>query len=246
MGPAVLFYAEDATACLIAYEQALAENGYRFRHCPDTAALRFQLRLELELAAHTKDPVMAVLAASAPLNRSAAGILAAVPHVGVLASIDSCDDATLAATLQSGVDIWCPRGCSPQVLALSLHGLRRRLERRPASVASKGAPQASSEAGPWALKGQGWMLQTPAGQLVRLTSAERQFVLGLAQQSDQAASHAQLLQTLGRDQPDSIAARSTLGVLVSRLRRKVAVHGVELPIRSIHNQGYMFTSDIRL
>ncbi|WP_397475151.1 winged helix-turn-helix domain-containing protein [Pusillimonas sp.] len=248
MGPAVLFYTPDSAPDLPAHEQALAEHGYRLCHCPDTAALRLSLRRELELASHTRDPVLAVLAASAPLNRSAASILAATPQVGVLACIDACDDATLATTLQLGVDIWCPRTSSPQILALSLHSLKRRLERcEPTSGAPKGVPcDSDTEAGFWALKDQGWVLETPAGRLVRLTSAERQFVLGLVQQANQAASHAELLQALGRHQPDSAAARSTLGVLVSRLRRKVAGHGAELPVRSIHNRGYMFTAGIRL
>ena len=246
MGSAVLFYAPPAASGVSAHEEALSRHGYRLCHCPDTAALRLNLGRELDRAARTKDPVLAVLAASAPMNRSAASILSAAPQVGVLAVIDACDDTTLATTLQLGVDIWCPRACSSEILALSLHGLKRRLERCQSTSRTRDVvPERSAAPDAWTLKDQGWVLATPAGELVRLTSAERQFVLHLVQQTDQAASHAELLQTLGHPPRDSVAARSTLGVLVSRLRRKVATHGAELPIRSMHNRGYMFTAEIR-
>src|SRR5690606_1971842 len=114
---------------LATHIQVLALQGYELRHCPDTAALRFHIRLAITESSQSSDPVMAVLAASGPHNRTAASILAAVPQIGVLARIDGCDDATLAATLQLGVDTWCPRSCSPDILALALHSLKRRLER---------------------------------------------------------------------------------------------------------------------
>lgn len=247
MGTAVLFFTCRAGLHSSSYEQPLAEHGFRIRACPTTAALRANLKLELERAAQTKGPVMVVLAAGAPSNRSAASILAAFPQVGVLVCVDACDDAALASALQLGVDTWCPRTCSPEILALSLHGLKRRLEHQPTQPAPA-IPSYSRnvEPGAWALEDQGWGLKTPEGQLVRLTSAERKFVLRLARRPGKATSHAQLLQTLGRSPSDSIAARSVLGVLVSRLRRKVAAHGTELPLRSVHNEGYMLTTDIRL
>src|SRR5690606_37459280 len=129
MSPVVLYYAHDAASDLDSHVQALARQGYELRYCSVTAALRFHIRLALTESLHSCDPIMAVLAASGPHNRAAASILAAVPQIGVLARVDACDDATLAATLQLGVDTWCPRTCSPDVLALALHGLKRRLER---------------------------------------------------------------------------------------------------------------------
>ena len=111
MGPAILFYSPEENPHLPAYTQMLANYRFRLCHCPDTASLRHALRRELSSSRRTAEPVMAVLAASAPLNRSAVSILTAAPDVGVLAYVDGCDDATLAETLQLGVDAWCPRDC---------------------------------------------------------------------------------------------------------------------------------------
>jgi len=246
MGPAVLFYSPEGGTNLPEYSRVLTSYGYRVCHCPDTVSLRHALRTELNLAHSTAEPILAVLAATAPSNRSAVSILTAAPQVGVLAYVDGCDDATLASTLQLGVDGWCPRDCSPDVLALTLHGLKRRLERSMSSDARSShakdpvfKARATGEA--WVLKDQGWALESPGGVSVRLTSSERQFVMGLARQSDKAASHEQLLRAIGRKVSDD---RTILGVLVSRLRRKVAKSGEELPIQSIHSRGYMFAAEI--
>ena len=71
-------------------------------------------------------------------------------------------------------------------------------------------------------------------------------MLCLVQQADKTASHSQLLRALGHTVADTRAARSTLGVLVSRLRRKVDAQGASLPVQSLHNRGYMFTDDITM
>lgn len=246
MGPAILFYSPEENPHLPAYTQMLANYGFRLCHCPDTASLRHALRRELSSSRRTAEPVMAVLAASAPLNRSAVSILTAAPDVGVLAYVDGCDDATLAETLQLGVDAWCPRDCSAVVLALTLHGLKRRMERGVSRAV--GSPQGDGGTSDthavdkvWALRDQGWALETPDGVSVRLTSSERQFVMALAMQSDKSASHAQLLRALGRKVSDD---HRILGVLVSRLRRKVAQFEEELPIKSIYDRGYMFAAQI--
>lgn len=242
MGPAVLFYSSEGGTCSAQYSRALTQFGFRIFDCPDTRSLRHALRHELQRARNTSEPIMAVLASSAPSNRSAVSILTATPQVGVLACVDGCDDATLVATLQLGVDAWCPRDSSPELLALTLHGLKRRLERGVFAGAESSQARgpsfgvrASGEA--WVLKDQGWALEAPDGASIRLTSSERQFLMCLAGQSDRSASHAQLLRAIGRKVSDD---RTILSVLVSRLRRKVAKHG-ELPIQSVHNRGYMFS-----
>lgn len=221
------------------------------RHCPDTAALRSTLRQALHEASHGGESVLAVLAATAPLNRAAASILAAVPQVGVLVCLDACDDASLAGVLQLGVDAWCPRNCAPAVMALALHSLKRRLEACAPSVHPSASPViqhrgAGAKLPVWMLLDHGWVLKTPAGKALRLTSSERAFMLGLAQSEAHTATHAQLLHALGRGEPDTSAARARLGVLVSRLRRKAAAQGEQLPLQSLHSRGYMFIDPITL
>src|SRR5690606_11341967 len=122
------------------YAVALAQHGYELRHCHNTAVLRTHVRRAVEEARQSGEPVLAVLANAAPLNRTAASILASLPQVGVLALLDSYDDAALVAALQLGIDAWFPRNCSSEVLALAFHNLMRRLERGSGGMAS--APSA--------------------------------------------------------------------------------------------------------
>jgi len=218
------------------------------------ATLRLEVRRAVAAVGQTGETVIAVLAADHPRNQAAAGMLDALPQVGVLAQLDACDDATLVSALQLGVDAWCPRNCSPNVLALAVHNLRRRLE---TSSESSGSAQARAQlpercagfasrtlsSGRWLLRDQAWRLQTPAGQTIQLTTSERTFMLKLINGADRSAPHAELLQGSGR-LADHASAKIRLGVLVSRLRRKVAAHGTELPIKSLHSWGYMFTDHI--
>ncbi len=260
MRPVVLFYTLQAAADFSAYTAALRQHGYEVRYCADAATLRQEARLGADRTAQDGEPVLAVLAAATPFNRAAASILAGLPRVGVLAQVDSCDDAALVATLQLGIDAWCPRKCSPQVLVLALHSLKRRLERGAASAvapprqaagpglpggaAAAGSPPASE--GQWQLREQAWALETPSGRRLRLTSSERTFMLALLQNPDNAATHDDLFHRRGQSPADAPIARQRLGVLVSRLRRKVEQYDDELPLKSVHNWGYMFTGELVL
>lgn len=264
MRPVVLLYTSQAAADFGEYAMVLAQHGYEVRHCASAAVLRHEARLQASQAAQGGEPVLAILAAATPLNRAAASILAGLPRVGVLAQIDSCADASLIATLQLGIDAWCPRTCSPEVLALALHSLKRRLERGVAGGAmhqqapglgcqgvvpgagsspATGPPPASE--GQWQLRDQAWVLETPSGRRLRLTSSERNFMLTLLQNPDSAASHDDLSQRKGWRPADAQMAKRRLGVLVSRLRRKVEQHEA-LPIKSVHNWGYMFAGSLVL
>jgi len=264
MKPVVLFYSAGSCPDTSGHATALALHGYEVRHCSDAAALRLHVRQAVDEAAQSSEPVLAVLANATPLNRAAASILAGLPQVGVLAQLDACDDAALVATLQLGIDAWCPRNCSSEVLVLALHNLKRRLERggagaivaasapavqaeipaMPGEAPASGRPPAAE--GQWLLLEQAWVLETPAGRQLRLTSSERNFMLKLLEQPDNTAAHIDLFQRRGQRPADAQMAKRRLGVLVSRLRRKVAGRGDELPLKSLHNWGYMFTGNLAM
>jgi len=256
MRPVVLFYTSQAAADFSAYTAALTQHGYEVRYCADAATLRHEARRRSGRAVQDGEPVLVVLAAATPFNRAAASILAGLPQVGVLAQVDSCDDAALVATLQLGIDSWCPRKCSPQVLVLALHSLKRRLESGAAFEPRQAAgPEPQGEAaadsppvseGQWQLRDQAWVLETPSGRRLRLTSSERNFMLTLLQNPDNAATHDDLSHRKGQRPADAQMAKQRLGVLVSRLRHKVEQHDDEFPIKSVHNWGYMFTGGLVL
>jgi len=257
MRPVVLFYGGDLDHGATHHVAALAEQGYEVIHCPDTVHLRNQVGQALAAAELSGEPIMAILAAEQSRNQAAAGILAAWPQVGVLAQLDSCDNASLVAALQLGVDTWCPRTCSSSVLLLALHGLKRRLEGTVVRMAVPSDRSGVDSALPtpvtpetsvvplqkWVLSDQAWLLQTPEGHEIPLTSSERGFMLKLVNGPDMSATHHDLLHQAGPG-ADCAAARTRLGVLVSRLRRKVAEHGATLPVKSLHSRGYMFSGDI--
>lgn len=256
MKPIVLFYASETGFDAARLMPALSQQGYAPVHCPDTTVLRAKLHEFAAVLATGSEPIMVVLAATPSRNHAAAGILAAWPQVGVLVQLDACDDATLIGALQLGIDAWCPRSCSPNVLVLALHNLQRRLERALSSTVRHQAADVIARAGAqrqlhapvraqWLLCDLAWRLQTPTGQNVRLTSAERGFMLKLTEHPQLSASHAQLFQALGCT-PGSPTAKTRLGVLVSRLRQKVAQHGIQLPLKSLHSWGYMFAGEIVL
>lgn len=242
MKPIVIFYrcgpGSDAP-----YTLALNEQGYRVIHCADTATLRREAGKAARVALPGNEPVVAVLAAGMPQNRAGASILAAMPRFGVVIMPDSFDDASLTAALQLGVDAWCPRQAAPQVLALVVQCVMRRLEQNNAGFASVPVSLPCPGA-QWQLDDRAWVLRTPAGKQVRLTYAERCFMLELVRLPGLSATHADLGAACGNTAMDGAVVKSRLGVLVSRLRRKVAQHGADLPVQSLYKLGYMFSGDI--
>lgn len=251
MKPIVILYSCDRGADVL-YALALGEQGYKVVHCPDIAALRLEVSLAAKIAPQGNEPVVAVLAADMPQNRVGAGILAAMPQFGVVIMLESSDDASLMSALQLGVDACCQRGAVPQVLALTVQSVMRRLEQnhagtvvaRNALQAFQGAVSLPEPGGQWQLHDRAWLLQTPAGKRVRLTSAERSFILELIQRPGQTATHADLWTACGNPIANADVVKSRVGVVVSRLRSKVAQQGVELPLKSLYGRGYMFTGAI--
>lgn len=248
MRPIVLFFGEVQLSDGLS-AGALSDYGYRVIPCADTVMLRRQLRACLSDVSDAYPPVLAVLASDAVSNQAAATVFAAYPQVGVLVQLDEFDDATLMSALQLGVDAWSPRHCSTQTLALALHSLQRRLERsfghKPSTTltAARVTPAPNAESASWWLHAQGWQLEAPSGQTFDLTSSERLLVLGLIQSPEFSASHCQLVKQIRWNSPPSSMKRQ-LAVLVSRLRRKLAAQGEQLPLKSLHSWGYMLTCPI--
>ena len=82
---------------------------------------------------------------------------------------------------------------------------------------------------------------SPDGKRVRLTSSERGFILTIVQQPDMCASHDVLIDHLWPDAQNAKGGgRERMNVMMSRLRQKFKRKGLELPIRALHGNGYMF------
>lgn len=170
------------------------------------------------------------------------------PRLGILLCSIWNEQALLQA-LQSGADSLLPLTANPELLGSYVYGMfRRQLPLR--VVPSKRVTER------WYLEQNGWALCSPVGKRFALTSAERSFFYCLLRNPERQATHAQLLHAISErayvaSEPNheltySVSEVNRLGVLVSRLRRKFEREATDLPIRSIHNWGYMFSAECEL
>jgi DNA-binding response OmpR family regulator len=211
----------------------LEAHGLTVSQCTDMPQLYSAARQAVERA-----KACAVLLASGHSENCvvAAQLRTLYPSLGVVAITPSSLEAVWLQALQSGVDHICPASAPPQLLAAILFRLLWRLDVAAASVAASGHAV-------WSLVEHGWILASPEGQRIPLTTGERAFLTALIAAPNQRAAHADLINAVNDAYAleSAAAMQSRISVLVSRLRRKCAEHGVGLPLKSVHNWGYMFT-----
>lgn len=92
---------------------------------------------------------------------------------------------------------------------------------------------------PWILDRKKWLLISPDGSTIRLTSREFEFMNCLYGQDENAATRQQLLLALRYEMGEY--GHRALAALVHRLRRKTTVAGYS-PIRAVHGVGFCFTA----
>ena len=163
------------------------------------------------------------------------------PALGSVALLSVLTEQSILAAFRSGADNFAPADASIDLVVMILLSLLRRMPLPEPKLSP--APQAQ----PWSLCDQAWVLRGPTGKVVTLTTSERAFMLALIRSPDFRASHAELAAAIGVENPSGSTAppQARLGVLVSRMRRKVAgIQELELPLKSLHNWGYMFTGAI--
>ena len=161
-------------------------------------------------------------------------------------------EAHILQALYSGADDFCVLDTSAALWIAKIECLLRR-SRHQSWVG--GVKTAAVEVAPepveptWGLRDEGWVLTSPQGAAIALTTTERQFLLMLCSQPDKRASHQQLLEAISEQSDantDAGAGHNRLGVVISRLKRKAALEGATIPIRSIYKWGYMFGASIQL
>ncbi|MGO3870780.1 MAG: DNA-binding response regulator [Alcaligenes sp.] len=242
-GPVVLYLASAIPdrSLLEQKIQALAERGYRLIFCPDATTL---LQLAQTRGRYAGSVCIAWLGGTlAEICSAAVRLRILCPQIGILMQSDATDSAMLQA-LHSGGDQFCPKNASLELLAASLHSLQRRLMQMPMIP----EPSLTQE---WVLDQEGWTLISPVGISFGLTSTERAFIGRLLREEDRRASHYELMRAVASKtdvitNPPGALHINRLGVLVSRMRRKFNQGGTILPIRSIHNWGYMFAATCQL
>ena len=193
--------------------------------------------------AHAQTPLFIILKGTPADNQAAAAYLRTLHScLGIIAAVTTLDETEVIETLQSGVDAYYFHGASCQLKVATLLALQRCCNAGFTDAMVNHLPGVKK----WKLLEQAWVLDSPEGKSVTLTTGERAFFLTLLKAPDRYAAHAQLLAAIdacSSQQRGRVDSRR-LGVLVSRLRRKFASQGLKLPVQSVHNGGYMFAGDL--
>ncbi|MCD0503082.1 helix-turn-helix domain-containing protein [Bordetella petrii] len=103
--------------------------------------------------------------------------------------------------------------------------------------AASNATHAGSD-GWWGLMYQGWVLATPGGTRLNLTSTERACFLCLAASPQRELTRQALTQALPQ------ASLRSINVSISRLRKKVRAAGITLPLHTVPGMGYVFLGNL--
>lgn len=151
------------------------------------------------------------------------------------------EDTDRIVGLELGADDYLAKPCNPRELLARVRAVLRRAELR---ASSGGGGGAVCEFAGWRLDLVRRELRSPDGVVVNLSSGEFSLLRTFVERPQRVLTRDQLLE-FARG-PASEAFDRAIDVQISRLRRKLddGAGGQDL-IRTIRNEGYMFTSKIR-
>ena len=141
--------------------------------------------------------------------------------------------------LELGADDYLPKPCNPRELLARVRAVMRRRGERPDPMASLGA---RCEFNGWRLDMVRRELRTPDGVIVNLSGGEFSLLRAFVEHPQRVLTRDQLLD-FARG-PDSDAYDRAVDVQISRLRRKLDDGGGSELIRTIRNEGYLFTPKV--
>ena len=150
------------------------------------------------------------------------------------------EDTDRIVGLELGADDYLSKPCNPRKLLARVRAVLRRAELRgQASTASAGCEFAG-----WRFDLVRRELRSPQGVVVNLSSGEFSLLRTFVERPQRVLTRDQLLE-FARG-PDSDAFDRAIDVQISRLRRKLddGGGGQDL-IRTIRNEGYMFTAKVK-
>jgi two-component system, OmpR family, response regulator len=156
------------------------------------------------------------------------------PAIIVLSATRDVTDRILG--LELGADDYLAKPCNPRELLARIRAVLRR--RYPPSPANDSAAELYAFAG-WRLDVAGRELRAPDGTVVDLTGGQFAVLCALVQRPLRVLTRDQLLDyAIG---PDADSFDRAVDVQISRLRMRLRRCGGEGLIRTIRNEGYMFT-----
>ena len=161
----------------------------------------------------------------------------AAPPIIMLSAMG--EDTDRIVGLELGADDYLAKPCNPRELLARVRAVLRRAEQR-----STGAGvDAGCEFAGWRLDLVRRELRSAHGVVVNLSSGEFSLLRAFVEHPQRVLTRDQLLE-LARG-PASDAFDRAIDVQISRLRRKLDDGGGADLIRTIRNEGYMFTAKVR-
>jgi two-component system, OmpR family, response regulator len=141
--------------------------------------------------------------------------------------------------LELGADDYLPKPCNPRELLARVRAVLRRRGERPDPATTLGA---RCEFSGWRLDMVRRELRTPEGVIVNLSGGEFSLLRAFVEHPQRVLTRDQLLD-FARG-PDSDAYDRAIDVQISRLRRKLDDGGGSDLIRTVRNEGYLFTPKV--
>ncbi len=147
--------------------------------------------------------------------------------------------------LEMGAEDYLPKPCNPRELLARVRTVLRRHRRQVADVAQT-AGRKLRFAG-WQVDMTGRLLTDPDNVVVTLTDGEFRLLRAFIDHPRRVLSRDQLLDYSAGNESESYDR--AIDVQVSRLRRKLErgarTEGADELVRTIRNEGYMFTAEVR-
>jgi|SRR5690625_124442 len=158
-------------------------------------------------------------------------------QIGVILLTPVLDENFIIQVMHGGADGYALGNASDSLILALVNNVWRRLN-------TLTQLEAQNE-NPWSFTAKGWVLMSPRGERIDLTTTERQLLDTLFSQPGRRADHRTLLNALEDGESTSLSSgQNRLGVIISRLKKKASTLGIELPLRSVHRWGYMFAAEV--
>lgn len=174
------------------------------------------------------------------------------PPVIMLSAVGSDIDRIIG--LEIGAEDYLSKPCNPRELLARIRTVLRRRERKdsgaPAGAGTPAAPGLSNpdtemyRFGDWSADADAFTLYAPDGKSVPLTDGEFRLLLALVEHPRRVLTRDQLLDYARGETSESYDR--AIDVQISRVRRKLAEAGEKGGdlIRTVRNEGYMFTAAV--